>query len=286
MKGVYNILATPFDPQGRIDEESLRSLVEFQVGRGAAGLTILGIMAEVSKLSDAERDLITRIVMDQVNGRIPVVVNVTHTGTHVVMENVRQAEAAGAAGVMLAPPTNLRNLDSLGDFYRTVSAVTKLPIVVQDEPVTSGVIMPASFLAGLGLPYIKLEEAPVPAKISRILEKNSECKIFGGLGGLYFLHEMQRGAVGTMTGFAYTEILVSIYKDYSEGRKEEAAATFYRYLPLISYEGQLVVGLAIRKEILRRRGVIACSDIRAPGMKVDKQGHEEISRALALVGLD
>lgn len=286
MNGVFNILATPFDTQGRIDQESLRSLVEFQIGRGAAGLTILGIMAEVSKLSDAERDLITTIVMDQVNGRIPVVVNATHTGTYLVTENARKAEAAGAAGIMVAPPTGLRNLDAVGDFYRTVAAATKLTIVVQDEPITSGVIMPPSFLAGLGLPYIKLEEAPVPAKISRILEKNSDCKMFGGLGGVFFLHEMQRGAVGTMTGFAYTEILVSIYKDYTEGRKDEAAATFYRYLPLISYEGQLVVGLAIRKEVLRRRGAIKCSDIRAPGMKVDKQGHDEISRVLDLVGLD
>jgi len=286
MKGIFNILATPFDSKGQIDQDSLRSLVEFQIKHGADGLTILGIMAEVSKLSDTERDLITKIVMDQVNGRIPVVVNATHTGTYVVTENARKAEAVGAAGIMVAPPTNLRNLDAVADFYRTVSAATKLTVVVQDEPVTSGVIMPPSFLAGLGLPYIKLEEAPVPTKISRILEKNPDCKMFGGLGGVFFLHEMQRGAVGTMTGFAYTEILVSIYKDYTEGRKEAAAATFYRYLPLISYEGQLMVGLAIRKEILRRRGVIKCADIRAPGMKVDKQGHDEISRALAFVGLD
>ncbi len=285
MRGVYNILATPFDEQGRVDTESLRNLVEFQIKAGAYGLTILGIMGEVSKLSDPERDLVAQTVLKQVDGRIPVVINVTHTGTYVVIEKARQAAELGAAGIMVAPPTNLRNLDAVADFYRTVSAATELPVVVQDEPVTTGVIMPPSFLAGLGLPLIKLEEAPVPHKLSRILEKNPEAKIFGGLGGLYFLQELERGAVGTMTGFAYTEILVSIYQDFSEGRVDQARETFYKYLPLISYEGQAAVGLAIRKEVLRRRGAIRCSAIRAPGIRVDARGQEEITRVLARVGL-
>jgi 4-hydroxy-tetrahydrodipicolinate synthase len=285
INGVFNILATPFTEQGVVDEESLRSLVEFQLKAGAVGLTILGIMAEVSKLSEAERDLITRVVIDQVNGRIPVIVNATHTGTRVVIETANRAADLGASGVMVAPPTNLRNLDAVGDFYRTVSGSVSIPIVVQDEPVTTGVIMPASLLANLGLNLIKLEEAPVPIKISRILEKNPEARIYGGLGGVYFLQELERGAVGTMTGFAYTEILVSIYKDFSEWRRDQAAATFYKYLPLISYEGQVGVGLAIRKEILRRRGAIRCSDIRSPGLKLDQTAHDEISRVLDYVQL-
>jgi 4-hydroxy-tetrahydrodipicolinate synthase len=285
VQGVLNIMATPFDEQGRVDEESLRSLVEFQIKAGAAGLTILGIMGEVAKLSDAERDLVTRTVLDQVNGRIPVVVNVTHTGAHVVIENARRAAEYGAAAIMVAPPTNLRNLDAVADFYRAVSQAATVPVVVQDEPVTTGVIMPVSFLVSLGLPLIKLEEAPVPPKISRILEQNPGARIFGGLGGQYFLHELERGAVGTMTGFAFTEILISIYTDFTAGRKAEARDTFYKYLPLISYEGQAGVGLAIRKEILHRRGAIACAAIRSPGPRVDRQGQAEISRVLELVGL-
>jgi 4-hydroxy-tetrahydrodipicolinate synthase len=285
INGVFNILATPFTEQGLVDEESLQSLVEFQLKAGAVGLTILGIMGEVSKLTDAERDLITCVVIDQVNGRVPVIVNATHTGTRVVIETAHRAAELGASGIMVAPPTNLRNLDALRDFYRTVSESVSLPIVVQDEPVTTGVIMPASLLASLGQNLIKLEEAPVPIKISRILEKNPDARIYGGLGGVFFLQELERGAVGTMTGFAYTEILVSIYKDFSEGRREQAAAAFYKYLPLISYEGQLGIGLAIRKEILRRRGAIRCSEIRSPGMKLDRTAHDEISRVLDYVQL-
>jgi 4-hydroxy-tetrahydrodipicolinate synthase len=210
INGVFNILATPFTEKGHVDEESLQSLVDFQLKAGAVGLTILGIMGEVSKLSDAERDLITRAVINQVNGRVPVIVNVTHTGTRLVIETANRVAEQGAAGVMVAPPTNLRNLDAVVDFYRAISESVQIPIVAQDEPVTTGVILPASFLANLGLNMIKLEEAPVPLKISRILDKNPDARIYGGLGGLYFLQELERGAVGTMTGFAYTEILVNI----------------------------------------------------------------------------
>lgn len=286
MKGIFNILATPFDEQGRIDLDSLQNLVEFQLKAGVDGLTILGVMGEVHKLSDAERDLITRIVLDQVNGRVPVVVNVTGTGTRLVAENARRTAEMGAAGVMVAPPTNLRNLDAVGDFYRTVAAASPVPVVVQDEPVSTGVIMPASFLAELKLPYIKLEEPPVPQKLSRIRERNSETGIFGGMGGLYFLQELERGAVGTMTGFSYTEVLVSLYKAFAAGRIDEARATFYRYLPLISYEGQTGVGLAIRKEILRRRGIIEHAGLRLPGVQADRQTLDEVSRALTQVGLE
>lgn len=214
------------------------------------------------------------MVLDQVSGRIPVVVNVTHTGTRVVLETAERMAAQGAAGVMVAPPTNLRNLDAVGDFYRTIASRVTIPIVLQDEPVSTGVIMPASFLSGVGISMIKLEEAPVPQKISRILEKNPDAQMFGGLGGLYFLQELERGAVGTMTGFAYTEILVSIYDDFTAGRRQQTRDTFYKYLPLISYEGQIGVGLAIRKEILKRRGAIRCADIRSPGIKVDRHASD------------
>lgn len=285
MKGVYNIMATPFDEQGLIDEESLRNLVEFQLKAGAMGLTILGIMGEVHKLSDRERDLVTDVVLNQVAGRVPVVVTTTHGGTPVVVEMSKRAEAKGAAGIMVSPPTNLRNLDAVADFYRTVMSAVKIPVVVQDEPVTSGVTMPASFLATVGSPFIKLEEPPVPQKLSRIREKNPEAKIFGGLGGQYFLEELERGGVGTMTGFAFTEILVKIYNEFTSGNHAAARETFYRHMPLIRYEGQAGVGLALRKELLRQRGAIRCSDIRSPGIKVDAQAKKEIAQVLEYVGL-
>src|SRR5699024_4265542 len=120
----------------------------------------------------------------------------------------------------------------------------------------------ASFLASTGLPLIKLEEPPVPQKITQILAQNPEAQIFGGLGGQYFIEELERGAVGTMTGFAFTEALIAIYDAFTAGDRARAREIFYQYTPLLRYEGQTGVSVSIRKEILRRRGAIAHADIR------------------------
>jgi 4-hydroxy-tetrahydrodipicolinate synthase len=281
MKGVFNILATPFDERGDVDEESLRNLVEFQIAAGVSGLTILAILGEGQKLADAEWDHVASSVLAQVGGRVDVVVTVTHPSTRVVVDRAKRVAALGAAAVMAAPPTLLRNLDSVATFYQTLGEASPIPIVVQDEPASTGVIMPPSFLANLGYPMIKLEEPPVPQKLSRILELRPDAQIFGGLGGQYFLEELERGAVGTMTGFAMTEVLVNIYEDFATGNQDRARETFYRYVPLIRYEGQQGVGLAIRKEILKRRGVIQCAAIRSPGIRLDEQGQVEVARLLA-----
>lgn len=286
MKGVFNILATPFDEQGELDEASLRNLVDFQIAAGVSGLTILAILGEGQKLSDAEWDRAASIVLDEVNGRVDVVVTVTHPSTRIVIDRTKRAAELGAAAVMAAPPTLLRNLDSVAAFYDALGEVSSVPIVVQDEPAATDVIMPPSFLASLSHPMIKLEEPPVPQKLSRILELRPDAQIFGGLGGQYFLEELERGAIGTMTGFALTDVLVSIYNDFAAGNREQARATFYRYAPLIRYEGQKGVGLAIRKEILMRRGVIECAAIRLPGIRLDEQGKAEIARLLADMGVE
>lgn len=285
MQGVFNILATPFDEQGDLDEASLRNLVDFQIAAGVSGLTILAILGEGQKLSDAEWDRVASTVLDQVKGRVDVVVTVTHPSTRTVIERAKRAAELGAAAVMAAPPTLLRNLDSVATFYDALGDASPIPIVVQDEPATTNVIMPPSFLAGLSHPMIKLEEPPVPQKVSRILELRPDARIFGGLGGQYFLEELERGAVGTMTGFALTDVLVSIYDDFTAGNRDRARETFYRYVPLIRYEGQQGVGLAIRKEILKRRGVIQSATIRLPGIRLDAQGQDEIARLLDDMGV-
>jgi len=285
MQGIYNILVTPLTKEGEVDETSLRNLVDFQISTGIEGLTIVAILGEGQKLTDSEWAQVVDVVIDQAKDRVPVIVTVTHQSTKIVVDRIKQATEAGAAGIMAAPPMNLKNLDAVGDFYRIVGEASSLPVVVQDEPATTGVIMPASFLANTGHSIIKLEEAPVPQKITRILQNNPDMKIFGGLGAQYFLEELDRGAVGTMTGFSMTEVLVSIYNDYVSGKKEQAAETFFKHIPLIRFEFQVGVGLAIRKEVLRRRGIIASAEIRSPGMRMDAQSQEELTRVLDLVGL-
>lgn len=284
MEGIFNILVTPFNEAGNVDEESLRNLVDFQISAGVEGIVPVAILGEGQKLSDDEWAFVVKTVIDQVKDRVAVVVTVTHQSTKIALDRTQFAEEQGAAAVMAAPPTLLRNLDSVADFYRTLGEGASIPIVVQDEPATSGVVMPPSFLAATGHPYIKLEEHPVPQKLSRILERNPDIKIFGGLGAQYFLEELGRGAAGTMTGFAFTEVLVDIYNDFKNGREDQAAETFFRYIPLIRFEFQVGLGLALRKEILKRRGIIACAEIRSPGARMDEKSHEELTRVLNHVG--
>jgi 4-hydroxy-tetrahydrodipicolinate synthase len=218
--------------------------------------------------------------MDQVKGRIPVVVTTSHMSPTVVIERSKQAQELGAEGVMVSPPTLLRNMDAVTQFYATLKKELSLPIVVQDEPVATNVIMPASFLATNGLPIIKLEDPPVPQKITQILDKNPDAQIFGGLGGQYFIEELERGAVGTMTGFAFTEALIEIYDTYNAGDHEKAREIFYQYAPILRYEGQANVSVSIRKEILKRRGAITNADVRSPGARLDKPGMEELTKLL------
>ena len=263
--GVYNIMATPFDEQGVLDLASLRTLVDFQLEAGADGLTILGIMGEAHKLLDEEKLEVIRTVLHQTRGRVPVVVGASAGGPEQTLWLARESASLGATAIMCAPPTNLRNLDAVYEYYRRVAAGSDIPIVVQDEPVATGVLMSAAFLARLcneieGCDAIKLEDAPTPQKVSQVRSLlGREVPIFGGLGGAQFYYELQRGAAGTMTGFAFTEILAQIYRSHRDGDIGAARSTFYRFLPLIAYEAQPQVGLALRKELLKRRGAIACA---------------------------
>ena len=291
LAGVFNIMATPFTPDGAVDVAGVRQLVEFQLKAGAHGLTILGIMGEAHKLRDAERALVIDTVMETVAGRVPVVVTVSHYATDVAIGWAKEAAKAGAAAVMAAPPNRLQNPAAIFEHYRRLAGECGLPVVVQDEPVHTGVIMPVDLLVRIaeeidGCRYIKLEEAPTPRKLGQILAQvQRPVGIFGGLGGVQFYYELCRGAVGTMTGFAFTEVLVEIYRRFRAGDRKGARAVFYRYLPIIAYEGQPGIGLAIRKELLYRRGAIPHPAVRLPAMTVDPGTRAELDEVLASLGL-
>ncbi|MBI3968403.1 MAG: dihydrodipicolinate synthase family protein [Chloroflexi bacterium] len=289
--GIYNIMATPFTPDGEIDEESLRNLVEFQIGHRVHGLAILGILGEVHRLSDAERQRVTRVVIDQVKGRVPVVVGTGHSGTKVAVWLSQDAAAAGAAALLLPPPGYSKPTpDALFEYYRAVSEAVSIPVVVQDEPATTGVTMPPDLFARLasnlaGCRYAKVEDPPTPSKITRIRALTDRLGIFGGLGGAYLLEELHRGAAGTMTGFAFPEILVEIYTRYAGGDVEGATELFFEYVPLIRYEAQIGIGLAIRKEVLRLRGAIRHNTVRAPAAGIDETTRRELHALVERYGL-
>ena len=292
ISGIFNILATPFTADYEVDYESLRKLVRFQMGVGAQGLTILGVLGEAAKLSVDERKAIMDTVIETVAGAIPIVVGTSHTELAICIALSEAAFAAGADGVMIAPPPLEDKSDpAILALYSEIAETISGAIVVQDFPPINDVIMSAEVLAQIAeaIPnarYLKLEDPPLMQKIDAIRQRTDKFEIFGGLGGMFLLEELGRGASGTMTGFAFTEILVAVYEAFKGGRRNEAEAIFDKYLPLIRYENQPVINLTIRKAILKRRGAIANATPRQPFNPIDAGTLAEIDWLLKRVGID
>lgn len=292
LHGVCTIALTPFTDDGEVDLAGIDALAQHYLSAGVHGVTVLGIMGEAHKLSDRERASVAERYIAAAQGRVPVIVGCSAPATRLAIERSREAEELGAAAVMVAPPNNQKNLDLVYEHYREVAESVPVPVVVQDEPVNTGVTMPAAFLARLvdELPncrYLKLEEAPTTIKISRLLSLVEEqVDIFGGLGGMYLYEELSRGASGIMTGFAYPEILVETYRLFSAGAHEEAQRYFFEHLPLIRFEAQLGVGgVGIRKEVFKLRSVISSSHVRMPAPALDEQMLKELEDLVRLLNL-
>jgi 4-hydroxy-tetrahydrodipicolinate synthase len=292
LHGVIPITATPFDADGRVDEDSIVTLVEFEARCGVHGLNVLGIMGEFHKLTESERGRVAEVFIKSAAGRFPIVVGTSHAGTGACIELSQAAEAAGAAALMVAPPPGLKGAAAILAHYRAVARAVSIPIVVQDEPVTTGVIMPPELILKIAteLPacrYVKLEEPPTPTKITalRRLPGSDRLRIFGGMNGMYFFEELSRGAVGIMTGVAVPDILVKIYDLFVAGNVAGAAEMYDRYASYIRYEGQAGVGIALRKELLRLRGAIRSSYVRPPGPSLDDVTRAELVAILKRAGI-
>jgi 4-hydroxy-tetrahydrodipicolinate synthase len=292
-KGVYTISATPFSESGDIDWGSVDSLIEFYLQCGVAGLTILGMMGEAQKLSEQESAEFTRRYLRRVDGRVPVIVGVSSPGTANLVTLSKVAMDSGVCGVMVAPPIGLKTETQIVAYFNDVIAAlgAAIPVVYQDYPQsTQADISVASVLkiidANPTLVMFKHEDCPGLKKLSQLRKAcdgtaRRYISIMVGNGGLYVPQELKRGADGIMTGFAYPEMLVSVCSLFQAGRSEEAEDLFDIYLPLVRHEQQPGFGLAVRKEILRRRGAIRSAAVRAPGPKLDPDDVAELDRLLA-----
>jgi 4-hydroxy-tetrahydrodipicolinate synthase len=268
--GVWNIVPTPFLPDGDLDEPSLATLAEFVVATGVNGMTILGVLGEAAKLGDDERARVIDGILDATAGRIPVCVGVSHASTSRAVAYARAAERAGAHSVMLAPPPLARPTDAaLRRHFLAVTEAITIPVVVQDHPASSGVLMSVEFMAALAedaprAGIVKLEDEPSPPKVRRLRELAPGISIVGGLGAGMLLEELAAGADGTMTGFGFPEVLVAIVRRWSAGDADGAALIFDRFATLIRFENQPFANLAIRKHVYQRRGAIGHATVRQP----------------------
>ena len=292
LTGIYNITPTPFHPDGALDVGSLTRLTHFTRDAGVNGITILGVLGEADKLTEAERDRVIETTMAAAGDALPVCVGTTHAGTDGCIAYSTRAQQLGATAVMVAPPKLARTNDAaLHRHYVAVAEALDIPVVVQDfPPAVGGITMTPELIASLAdasprLQHLKLEDEPSPMKVSQVLKANPAVKIFGGLGGLMFLEELRHGAIGTMTGFAFPEILVQIHRAFSAGDRDRAAEVFYKYCPLIRFENQPRINLALRKHIYQLRGVIASARVRAPFTPVDPDTLADLDDLLTRLGL-
>ena len=291
LEGVYSVLPTPFTASGDVDEASLRRVVDLFIGAGVNGVTALGVTGEVARLDDGERRRVLEVVAAHVDGRIGVVAGTSAEGTRTCIQYSRHAREAGATAVMVSPPRMPKlNSEAVVRHFTALAGAVDIDIVVQDYPPISGYAMEPALLARIAreIPRartIKLEDPPTPYKTSRILEASGdlEVRIFGGLGGVFLLEELLAGATGAMTGFAFPEILVQVVGLFRSGRLDEAADAFYRAVPLMRFEFQEGIGMAIRKEVLHRRGALASPATRPPAAPLDDATRAALDRVLAWV---
>ena len=272
-QGVFTIAVTPFLPNGALDFDSIDSMVDAYVERGATGLTILGMMGEAGKLSAEESIAVVERVVARAS--VPVVVGVSAPGFAAMSALTKAAMITGAAGVMVAPPSSLRtDAQILGYYHSAAEALGDVPFVLQDFPLATGVQMSTDVILKIvadcpSCVMLKHEDWPGLEKISALRAASDQgarrISILCGNGGLYLLEEMLRGADGAMTGFGYPEMMAQVIAAFQGGEIDRARDIFDAYMPMVRYEAQPGMGLAIRKHTLAQEGVIAHPTLRKPG---------------------
>jgi 4-hydroxy-tetrahydrodipicolinate synthase len=290
--GVYTIAATPFRDDGALDVASVDTLVDFYLRCGVSGITVLGVMGEATKLDATESVALVRQFVKRA-GKVPVVVGVTAPGFAPMRALARDAMEAGAAGVMIAPPSTLRTDDQIVGYYRQAAEAIgeDVPFAVQDYPLGFSVVMTPDVLRRIvtengSCRMLKIEDWPSLEKITavRALERDGRMRpvsILTGNGGIFVDFELERGANGAMTGYAFPDMLVELVRLTRSGARDAAHGLFDAHLPLMRYEQQPGVGLAVRKYILRKRGAIACDAQRKPGTPLSDRARGEVEYLLA-----
>jgi len=290
--GVYVIAVTPFQPDGRIDTSSIDRVTDFYLECGVSGITALGVMGEAPKLDAHESVSLVRQMVGRA-GKIPVIVGVTSPGFAPMRALARESMEAGAAGVMIAPPTTLRTDDQIVAYYRQAREAIgdDVPFALQDYPLAFSVVMTPDVLRRIvsenpSCVMLKIEDWPSLEKITslRQLEKNGAMRrvsVLTGNGASFVDYELERGSDGAMTGYAFPDMLVDLVKLSSSGARDQAHDLFDAHLPLIRYEQQPGVGLAVRKYILVKRGAIEHDAQRKPASSLSATARAEVDYLLA-----
>jgi len=290
MTGVYPILVTPFDERGRVDEESVQSLIDYNLAAGVHGLGI-AMASEVLKLTEAERDQLTKIVVEQVRGRVPVVVNTGGPATDVAVYYSQRAQELGADALMCQPPTLSPPTPSeVRSYFKAISDAVAIPIFIQDTATSH---VPAALARQIAeeserVRYTKVESLP-PAQMvgANVRIAGNLLTVFGGAGASYLIEELRRGSRGTMPWPSTPHELVEIWNRVAAGDLIGAEEIFYRVLVPINRVGAggMRAALQVQKEILRRKKVIKTAFVRAPADPLDEDTAADLDRLCSRLGI-
>ena len=272
-RGVFPVVPTIFDERGELDLEGQKRCVDFMIGAGSEGLCILANFSEQFVLSDREREVLSAAILDHVAGRVPVIVTTTHFSSRLCAERSRQAQAAGAAMVMVMPPYHGATIRvpeaGIFDFFQCVSDAIDIPIMIQDAPV-SGTALSAAFLARMAreigqVSYFKVEVPFAAAKLRELIALGGDAVEgpWDGEEAITLMADLDAGATGAMTGGGFPDGIRQIMDPYHAGRREEAARAYEHWLPLINYENRQC-GLLAAKALMKAGGFIGCDAPRAP----------------------
>jgi 4-hydroxy-tetrahydrodipicolinate synthase len=284
--GVYIIAATPFTEDGAIDFASVDRMIDFYVESGVNGITVLGMMGEAPKLTHEESLTLTRQVVRR--SGLPVIVGVSAPGFAAMAQLAKATVDAGAAGVMIAPASTARTDDQIVAYFANAAEAIgrDVPFVIQDYPQSTGVVMSPGVIRRIvtensSCVMLKHEDWPGLDKITAVRQRIGEgamrpISILCGNGGLFLPHEIERGADGAMTGYAFPEMLVELVRLAKAGERGDAHDLFDLHLPLLRYEQQPGLGLAVRKYVMKRRGVIASDMQRKPAARLSPKSVAEI----------
>ncbi|MFO1317834.1 MAG: dihydrodipicolinate synthase family protein [Burkholderiales bacterium] len=289
LEGVYPVLATPFHPDGSPDEAGLRAIARYAIGAGADGVVYPGVASEYDTLSADERTRLSDVVAGEARGRVAFVVGGTAADPATTEAVARHARDQHAAAIMVMAAKAITDPGGATTYFRRVAAAAGgVPVMLQNAPPPAGSGLPVDVVLAVAravpeIAYVKEEAMPSGARITQTLAGAPPTLrgVFGGAGGRYLTDELARGAVGTMPACELAELHVAMFAAHRAGDRARVRHWFNRMLPLLNF--QAVFRMAMTKETLRRRGIIAHAGKRAAGPELDAGDHRELTELLAEV---
>ena len=283
LEGIYPIVPTPFLDHGEVDFTSIERLIDFMAQKKVHGLAILGALGEGHKLTDQERSNVIRTYRDRLPKGMDLVVGARSPATDPAMTMVSRARDLGADAILLGPHNLQKDLPLL-EYYQQVSEAADIACIIHDYPAVTGITLSVELISRIydscaNIDYIKLEDPPTGVKMQALAKTAGPgLGVFGALGGMYALEELELGAVGIMTGFVYAELLVQLFDLTLKQQWPQAAELFYDFLPLNRWEFQPGIGVSIRKQVLKQLGVFSTAKVRHPGPDADPKTLAQLFR--------